>query len=58
MEEKLIEIARMMNDFSEKYGYEIDIETYNHRYIGEKRKRITYRLRAIKPEETVAEVIG
>lgn len=48
----------MMNNFSEKYGYEIDIETYNYRYIGEKRKRIIYRLRAIKPEETVAEVIG
>lgn len=55
MEEKLLEIAKMMNDFSKEYDCRIDIETYESQYIGERKKRIIYRLSAVKPEEILTE---
>ena len=50
MEEKLLEIARLMNNFSKEYGCVIDVETYESKYIDSKDIKIIYRLRAIKPE--------
>ena len=55
MEEKLLEIARLMNNFSKEYGCVIDIETYESKYIDSKDIKIIYRLRAIKPEQILLE---
>lgn len=55
MEEKLLEIAKMMDDFSKEYNCRIEVETYESRYIDTGKKRIVYRLRAIRPEEILAE---
>ena len=55
MEEKLLEIARLMNNFSKEYGCVIDVETYESKYIDSKDIKIIYRLRAIKPEQILLE---
>ena len=58
MEEKLIEIAAMMDKFSKEYGYRIDVETFERKYINTGETRIIYNLKAVIPEETVTEVIS
>ncbi len=58
MEEKLIEIAAMMDKFSKEYGYRIDVETFESKYINTGETRIIYNLKAVIPEETVTEVIS
>lgn len=58
MEEKLLEIARLMDDFSKEYDCSIEVETYESRYIDTGKKYLIYRLRAVKPEQILSEVIG
>ena len=58
MEEKLLEIANLMDNFSKEYNCRIDIETFESRFIDEKESRIIYKLKAITPELTKLEVIS
>lgn len=58
MENELLTIAKLMNDFSEKYNCRIDVETFECRCIGKKEAEIVYRLKAVKPELTKLEVIS
>lgn len=58
MENELLTIAKLMDDFSKKYNYRIDVETFECRHIGKKEAEIVYRLKAIKPEITELEVIS
>lgn len=58
MEEKLLEIANLMDNFSKEYNCRIDIETFESRFIDEKESRIIYKLKATTPELTKLEVIS
>lgn len=57
MEEKLLEIAKLMDNFSKEYNCRIDIETFESRFVDEKETRIIYKLKAVTPEITKLEVI-
>lgn len=58
MEEKLLEIARLMDDFSREYDCRIEVETYESRYIDTGKEYIIYKLRAIRPEQILLETSG
>ena len=58
MKEKLLEIAKLMDNFSKEYGCRIDIETFESRFADEKETRIIYKLKAVTPEITKLEVIS
>lgn len=55
MEEKLLEIARLMDDFSKEYDCNIEVEKYESRYIDTGKKYLIYILRAIRPEQILLE---
>lgn len=57
MEEKLLEIAKMMDDFSREYGCRIEVETWAGQTIGDRELKYIYNLKAVKPQ-TVVEVIS
>lgn len=57
MEEKLLEIAKMMDDFSKEYGCRIEVETWAGQTIGDRELKYIYNLKAVKPQ-TVVEVIS
>lgn len=57
MEDKLLEIAKLMNDFSKKYDCAIDVETYIAQSLENKESNIIYRLKAVRREGTL-EVIN
>lgn len=57
MEERLIEIAKLMDNFSNKYDCRIEVETWAGQTIGDKQIKYIYNLKAVKPQ-TVLEVIS
>lgn len=57
MEEKLLEIARLMDDFSRKYDCRIEVETWAGQTIRDRELKYIYNLKAVKPQ-TVLEVIS
>lgn len=58
MEDKLLEIAKLMDNFSKEYNRRIDIERYESRFVDEKESRIIYKLKAVKPEQTLIEIVS
>lgn len=50
MEEELKEIISKLNDFSDKYGFQVYVECYEYENIGDRRKSFIYNTRVIKPE--------
>lgn len=57
MEEKLLEIARLMDDFSKEYNCRIEVETWAGQTIRDRELKYIYNLKAVKPQ-TVLEVIS
>ena len=57
MEEELLEIARLMDDFSREYDCRIEVETWAGQTIRDRELKYIYNLKAVKPQ-TVLEVIS
>ena len=57
MEEKLLEIARLMDDFSREYDCRIEVETWAGQTMRYRELKYIYNLKAVKPQ-TVLEVIS
>lgn len=57
MEEKLLEIARLMDDFSREYDCRIEVETWVGQTMRDRELKYIYNLKAVKPQ-TVLEVIS
>ena len=57
MEEKLLEIARLMNNFSKEYDCRIEVETWAGQTMRDRELKYIYNLKAVKPQ-TVLEVIS
>ena len=57
MEDKLLEIAKLMNDFSKKYGCAIDVEIYIAKSLEGEESNIVYKLKAVR-REGILEVIN
>lgn len=57
MEEKLLEIARLMDDFSKEYNCRIEVETWAGQTMRDREMKYIYNLKAVKPQ-TVLEVIS
>lgn len=57
MEEKLIEIARLMDEFSKEYDCRIEVETWAGQTMRDREIKYIYNLKAVKPQ-TVLEVIS
>ena len=57
MEEKLLEIANMMDDFSKEYNCRIEVETWAGQTMRDRELKYIYNLKAVKPQ-TVLEVIS
>ena len=58
MEEELKIIACKMNEFSKKYDLKIDVETFESVTINNDDGEIVYRLKAVRPEKTLAEIFS
>lgn len=56
MEEELRMIASKMNEFSKKYDLKIDVETFESVTINNDDREIIYRLKAVRPAKTLAEI--
>ena len=57
MEEKLLEIMKLMDNFSKEYDCRIEVETYEARLLGTKEIKTAYRLKVTKPQK-VLEIIS
>lgn len=57
MEEKLLEIARLMDNFSREYNCRIEVETWAGQTMRDRELKYIYNLKAVKPQ-TVLEVIS
>ena len=57
MEEKLLEIARLMDDFSREYDCRIEVETWAGQTMRDRELKYIYILKAVKPQ-AVLEVIS
>lgn len=57
MEEKLLEIARLMDDFSKEYNCRIEVETWAGQTMRDREIKYIYNLKAVKPQ-TILEVIS
>ena len=57
MEERLLEIARLMDDFSKEYNCRIEVETWAGQTMRDRELKYIYNLKAVKPQ-TVLEVIS
>lgn len=57
MEEKLLEIARLMDDFSKEYNCRIEVETWAGQTMRDREIKYIYNLKAVKPQ-TVLEVVS
>ena len=57
MEEKLLEIARLMDDFSKEYNCRIEVETWAGQTMRDRERKYIYNLKAVKPQ-TVLEVVS
>lgn len=58
MEEKLIEIAKMMNSFSKEYDYQIEVEAFESKNFVTGENRIIYNLKAVEPQKTIVEIVS
>ena len=58
MEDELKEIAMKMNEFSKKYDLKIDVETFEGVTINNDNGEIVYKLKAVRPEKTLAEIFS
>ena len=56
MLKELEKIKILMNEFSEKYDCSIEILEKIITYTGDSKKYYDYKIRAIKPEEIIAEI--
>lgn len=56
MQDELKEIALKLNEFSEKYDceLELELETYEIKYVDSYTHRRTYKLNAIRPKKVIA----
>ena len=54
MQEELKEIVTKMNKFSEKYKCELELETYESRYVNSNECRYVYKLNAVQPRKVIA----
>lgn len=57
MEEKLLEIAKLMDEFSKEYNCRIEVETWAGQTMRDRELKYIYNLKAVKPQ-TVLEVIS
>ena len=57
MEERLLEIAKMMDKFSKEYNCRIEVETWAGQTMRDREIKYIYNLKAVKPQ-TVLEVIS
>ena len=57
MEEKLLEIARLMDEFSKEYNCRVEVETWAGQTMRDRELKYIYNLKAVKPQ-TVLEVIS
>ena len=57
MEEKLLEIAKLMDEFSKEYNCRIEVETWTGQTMRDRELKYIYNLKAVKPQ-TVLEVIS
>lgn len=57
MEEKLLEIAKLMDEFSKEYNCRIEVETWAGQTMRDREIKYIYNLKAVKPQ-TVLEVIS
>ena len=57
MEEKLLEIAKMMDDFSREYDCRIEVETRAGQSMRDREIKYIYNLKAVKPQP-ILEVIS
>lgn len=57
MEEKLLEIARLMDDFSKEYNCRIEVETWAGQTMRDREIKYIYNLKAVKPQP-ILEVIS
>lgn len=57
MEEKLLEIAKMMDDFSREYGCRIEVETLAGQTMRDREIKYIYNLKAVRPQP-ILEVIS
>ena len=53
MEEELLEIANLMDNFSKKYDCKIEVETYEARLLENEEIKIAYKLKVIKPQKVL-----
>lgn len=53
MQEELKEIVSRMNKFSEKYKCELELETYECKYINSDERRYVYKLNAVQPRKVI-----
>ena len=57
MKEKLIEIARLMDEFSKEYDCRIEVETWAGQTMRDREIKYIYNLKAVKPQP-ILEVIS
>ena len=57
MEEKLLEIAKLMDEFSKEYNCRIEVETWAGQTMRDREIKYIYNLKAVKPQP-VLEVIS
>lgn len=57
MEEKLLEIARLMDEFSKEYDCRIEVETWAGQTMRDREIKYIYNLKAVKPQP-ILEVIS
>lgn len=57
MEEKPLEIAKLMDEFSKEYNCRIEVETWAGQTMRDRELKYIYNLKAVKPQ-TVLEVIS
>lgn len=55
MQEELNQIVYVMNCFNEKYKCKLELETYEFRHIGSTESTYINKLKAVKPERTIAQ---
>lgn len=57
MEDKLLEIAKLMDNFSKEYNCRIEVETWAGQTLGDREIKYIYSLKAVEPK-TLVEVIS
>lgn len=57
MEDKLLEIAKLMDNFSKEYNCRIEVETWAGQTMKDREIKYIYNLKAVEPK-TVVEVVS